>query len=239
MAEASQQMPPLQRFASNRLASGSALTKGGADNAVTILLADDHHVMRQGLRMLLEAQEGLRVIAEAGDGLETTQLAERLAPDVLIVDVMMPGLNGLEVTRHVCRCLPHTRVIILSMYSNEMYVLEALRHGAAGYVLKEASGTDLVRAVREVAAGRRYLSPPLSEPAIEAYLQKARNTPLNLYDTLTARERQVLQLVAEGRTNADIAAALFVSPRTVETHRLHLMRKLGLHTHRGYAGAMR
>ncbi len=204
---------------------------GGGDNlVVTIILADDHNVMRQGLRMLLEAQEDFCVLAEVGDGLEAAQLTERLTPDVLIVDVMMPGLNGLEVTRQVCRRSPHTRVIILSMYCNEAYVLEALRNGAAGYVLKEASATELVRAVREVAAGRRYISPPLSEHAIEAYLHKAREAPLDLYDTLTTREREVLQLAAEGRTNADIAAALFVNPRTVETHRTHLMRKLGLHT---------
>jgi two-component system, NarL family, response regulator NreC len=188
---------------------------------LTIILADDHHVMRQGLRLLLDAQEDFRVVAEVGDGLEAVQLAERLTPRVLIVDVMMPGLNGLEVTRQVCWRSPHTRVIILSMYSNEAYVLEAL---------KEASATDLVQAVREVAAGRRYLSPPLSEHGIEAYVQKAREAPLDLYETLTTRERQVLQLAAEGRTNADIAAALFVSPRTVETHRAHLMRKLGLRT---------
>ena len=198
--------------------------------AVTILLADDHHVVRQGLRMLLEAQGDFRVVAEVGDGLEAVKLTERFTPSVLIVDVMMPGLNGLEVTRQVGQRSPRTRVIILSMYSNEAYVLEALRNGAAGYVLKESTATDLVRAVHEVAAGRRYLSPPLSEHAIEAYLEKAQDTPLDLYETLTTREREVLQLAAEGRTNADIAAALFVSPRTIETHRAHLMRKLDLHT---------
>jgi DNA-binding NarL/FixJ family response regulator len=198
--------------------------------AVTIILADDHHVMRQGLRRLIEAQEDFRVVAEAGDGLAAVQLTERLTPDVLIVDVMMSGLNGLEVTRQVVQRAPRTRVIMLSMYSNEAYVLEALKNGAAGYVLKESTATDLVRAVHEVAAGRRYLSPPLSEHAIETYLEKAHDTPLDLYETLTTREREVLQLAAEGRTNADIAAALFVSPRTVETHRAHLMRKLDLRT---------
>ena len=197
--------------------------------AVTILLADDHHMMRQGLRMLLEAEEDFRVVAEAGDGREASRLAERFTPDVLIVDVMMPGLNGLEVTRQVVQRSPRTRVIMLSMYSNEAYVLEALRNGAAGYVLKEASATDLIQAVREVVAGRRYLSPPLSEHAIEAYVQKAQDE-FRPYEALTTREREVLQLAAEGRTNADIAAALFVSPRTVETHRAHLMHKLGLHS---------
>jgi two-component system, NarL family, response regulator NreC len=198
--------------------------------AVTILLADDHHVMRQGLRMLLEAQEDFRVVAEAGDGLEAVKLAERLKPHVLIVDLMMPGINGLEVARQVSHHSPQTRIIVLSMYGNEPYVLEALRNGAVGYVLKDADAAELLRAVHEVVAGRRYLSPPLSEHAIEAYLQKAQDAVLDLYETLTTREREVLQLAAEGRTNADIAAVLYVSPRTVETHRAHLMHKLGLHT---------
>ena len=198
--------------------------------AVTILLADDHHVMRQGLRMLLEAQEDFRVVAEAGDGLEAVKLVERLKPHVLIVDLMMPGINGLEVARQVSHHSPQTRIIVLSMYGNEPYVLEALRNGAVGYVLKDADAAELLRAVHEVAAGRRYLSPPLSEHAIEAYLQKAQDAVLDLYETLTTREREVLQLAAEGRTNADIAAVLYISPRTVETHRAHLMHKLDLHT---------
>jgi two-component system, NarL family, response regulator NreC len=198
--------------------------------AVTILLADDHHVMRQGLRMLLEAQEDFRVVAEAGDGLEAVKLVERLKPHVLIVDLMMPGINGLEVARQVSHHSPQTRIIVLSMYGNEPYVLEALRNGAVGYVLKDADAAELLRAVHEVVAGRRYLSPPLSEHAIEAYLQKAQDAVLDLYETLTTREREVLQLAAEGRTNADIAAVLYVSPRTVETHRAHLMHKLGLRT---------
>jgi two-component system, NarL family, response regulator NreC len=198
--------------------------------AVTIILADDHHMMRQGLRMLLEAEEDFRVVAEAGDGREAVRLAERLTPDILIVDVMMPSLNGLEVTRQVGQRSPRTRVIMLSMYSNEAYVLKALSNGAAGYVLKEATATDLIRAVREVVAGRRYLSPPLSEHAIAAYVEKAQDGLLDPYEALTTREREVLQLAAEGRTNADIAAALCISPRTVETHRAHLMHKLGLHS---------
>jgi two-component system, NarL family, response regulator NreC len=194
------------------------------------VLADDHHVMRQGLRMLLEAQEDFCVVAEAGDGLEAVKLVEHLKPCVLIVDLMMPGINGLEVARQVSHHSPQTHIIVLSMYGNEPYVLEALRNGAAGYVLKDANAAELLRAVHEVVVGRRYLSPPLSEHAIEAYLQKAEGAVLDLYETLTTREREVLQLAAEGRTNADIAAALYVSPRTVETHRAHLMHKLELHT---------
>jgi two-component system, NarL family, response regulator NreC len=182
--------------------------------SVTIVLADDHHVMRQGLRLVLEAQEHFHVVAEAGNGLDTITLVERFNPCVLIVDVMMPGLNGLEVTRQVRQRASRTRVIVLSMYSNEAYVLEALRHGASGYVLKDAPADDLVHAVYEVVAGRRY--------------HKAQDTVLNPYETLTTREREVLQLAAEGRTNGDIAAALYISPRTVETHRANVMRKLGL-----------
>jgi two-component system, NarL family, response regulator NreC len=206
------------------------LEEKGDTMAVTILLADDHHVMRQGLRLLLEAQGDFRIVAEAGDGLEAVKLAERLKPHVLIVDLIMPGINGLEVARQVSHHSPHTRIIMLSMYGNEAYVLEALRNGVVGYVLKDANATELLRAVHEVVAGRRYLSPPLSEHAMEAYLQKAQDGVLDLYETLTTREREVLQLAAEGRTNADIAAALGVSPRTVETHRAHLVRKLGLRT---------
>jgi two-component system, NarL family, response regulator NreC len=195
----------------------------------TLVLADDHPVVRQGLRALLEAEPGFQIVGEADDGVAAAQLVERLKPDVLLVDVMMPGLNGLEVTRQVRQRFPGTRVIVLSMHANEAYVLEALRHGAAGYVLKESSTAELVQAVRTVVAGRRHLSPPLSERAIEAYAQKAAPSPLDLYETLTTREREVLQMAAEGRRNSEIAARLAISPRTAETHRTHLMRKLGLH----------
>jgi DNA-binding NarL/FixJ family response regulator len=196
----------------------------------TIVLADDHHVVRQGLRSLLEAESDFSVVGEAGDGLEATQLVERLQPDVLVLDLMMPSLNGLEVTRQVSQRSPQTHVVILSMHPNEAYVLEALRAGAAAYVLKESTSAELVRAVREAVAGGRYLSPPLSERAIEVYMQKAESAALDPYETLTAREREVLHLVAEGHTNAEIADRLFISRRTVETHRANLMRKLGLRT---------
>lgn len=197
---------------------------------ISIVLADDHHVVRQGLRVLLEAEPDFNLIGEAGDGLETARLVERLEPDVLIIDLMMPGLNGLEVTRQVSQRSPQTRVVILSMHANEAYVLEALRNGAAGYVLKDSSAADLVKAVREVVAERRYLSPPLSERAIEAYLHKAQAAELDPYETLTTREREVLHLAAEGHSNAEIAARLSISPRTAETHRANMMRKLELRT---------
>lgn len=197
----------------------------------TVLLADDHAIVRHGLRALLEAEPELKLVGEAADGLSALRLVEQLRPDILIVDLMMPGLSGLEVTRQARRCSPQTRIIVLSMHANEAYVLEALRYGALGYVLKGSQVTDLVQATREVAAGRRYLSPPLSERAIEVYVQKAEATVLDGYEVLTTRERQVLHLAAEGRTNAEIAARLFISPRTAETHRANLMRKLGLQNH--------
>jgi two-component system response regulator NreC len=194
----------------------------------SIVLADDHHVVRQGLRALLQAESDFRIVGEAADGLTTLRMAEEVQPDVLVLDLMMPGLSGLEVTRQLTERSVATRVIILSMYANEAYVLEALRHGAVGYVLKRSTADELVRAVREVLAGRRYLSPPLSERAIQTYLDKAREAPPDAYEMLTARERQVLHLVAEGHTSAEIASRLSISPRTVEMHRANLMRKLEL-----------
>lgn len=197
----------------------------------TIMLADDHPVVRQGLRAVLEAEPDFEVIAEAGDGLEATRLVERLKPDVLVVDIMMPGLNGLEVTRELRQRSPETRVVVLSMYADEAYVLEALRNGAAGYALKASVSTELVHAVREAAAGRRYLCTPLSQSAIDAYIEKAGSGTRDLYELLTTREREVLQLAVEGCSNPDIAARLGISPRTAETHRLNLLRKLNLETH--------
>ncbi|MEK7678089.1 MAG: response regulator transcription factor [Verrucomicrobiota bacterium] len=195
---------------------------------ITIMLADDHAIVRQGLRFLLEAESDFSIVGEAGDGLETLRLLEKLQPAVLVVDVMMPALNGLEVARQVSRRFPQTRVVVLSMHANEAYVLEALRNGALGYVLKCSTAADLVKAIREAIAGRRYLSPPLSDQQIESYIQKARNTQLDRFETLTTREREVLQMVAEGCTSAAIAHRLGISPRTVEVHRGNLMRKLGL-----------
>ncbi|MEP7339176.1 MAG: response regulator transcription factor [Acidobacteriota bacterium] len=193
-----------------------------------ILLADDHNIVRQGLRALLQSEPHFRLVGEASDGIEAVRLAERLKPDVLITDVMMPGLNGLEVTRQVTKSLPLTRVIILSMYTTDAYVFEAFRNGALGYVLKDSQAADLIQAVREVIAGRRYLSPPLSERALELYMHKVESVPDDPYEMLTLREREVLQMVAEGRTSAEIATRLFISPRTAEGHRANLMRKLGL-----------
>ncbi|MBI2951943.1 response regulator transcription factor [bacterium] len=196
----------------------------------TIVLADDHPVVRQGLRDLLEVEPDFRVVGETGDGLEAVRLAEGLRPHVLMLDLMMPGLNGLEVTRQVRGRCPQTQVLILSVHDSEAYVLEALKNGASGYVLKRADAEDLVRAVREVAAGRRYLSPPLSGRVAEVCAQKAGGVAQDAYEMLSAREREVLHLAAEGRSNPEIAARLFISVRTVETYRAHLMQKLGLRT---------
>ena len=193
------------------------------------VVADDHYIVRQGLRTLLEAQADFQVVGEAADGLEVIQVIERLQPDMLVLDLMMPGLNGLDVLRRVDAVSPETRVVIFSMHANERYVLEALKHGASGYVLKEASADELVRAVREIAAGRHYLSPPLSERAIHAYIESTKDHP-EPYATLTQREREVLHLVVEGCTNTEIGERLFISVRTVEKHRTNLMRKLGLRT---------
>ena len=195
-----------------------------------ILLADDHNIVRQGLRALLQSEPHFRLVGEAADGIEAVRLAERLKPDVLITDIMMPGLNGLEVARQVSRSLPNTRIIILSMYTNDAYVIEAFKNGALGYVLKDSEASDLIQAVKEVISGNRYLSPPLSERALELYMQKLESAPTEPYELLTTREREVLQLVAEGKTSAEIANRLFISPRTAEGHRANLMRKLGLQT---------
>jgi DNA-binding NarL/FixJ family response regulator len=190
---------------------------------VSIFLADDHHVVRQGLRSLLEAQPDFVVVGEAADGLETVQQVERLKPNVLVLDLMMPGLYGLEVARQVQGI---TRVVILSMHASEAYVLEALQNGAYGYVLKDSTAADLVQAVRSAYEGRRFLSQPFSELAIAAYVQRSQSTPLDPYNTLTTREREVLQLMAEGHTNNEISSRLSISPRTVEVHRANAQAHL-------------
>jgi len=168
------------------------------------------------------------VIGEAGDGLEAAHLVESLEPDVFVVDVMMGGMNGLEVTKHVRKRSPKTRVVVLSMHADEGYVLEALRSGAKGYVLKDSLAEDLIHAIREAMAGRRYLSAPLSDRVIEGYVHKSEATSLEPFERLTVREQEVLHLLAQGATNAEIASKLCISRRTVEVHRANMMRKLGL-----------
>jgi two-component system, NarL family, response regulator NreC len=198
---------------------------------INVIVADDHHIVRKGIQAILSPENDIKVLGEASDGLETIKLAEKLQPDILILDLMMGGVNGLEVTRQLSKRCPKTGIIILSMHSNEAYVLEALRSGAKAYILKENSTDDLVHAIREVAAGRRYLSSPLSERAIEAYTHKTNANPQDPYEQLTTREREVLQMAARGLSNSEIAERLFISPRTIETHRANLMHKLGIRSH--------
>jgi DNA-binding NarL/FixJ family response regulator len=195
--------------------------------SISIVLADDHPVVRLGMRTLMESEADFTIVGEAGDGLETVRLVERLRPNVLVLDLMMPGLSGLEVLRIIGERAPQTRAVVLSMHSNNAFIAEALKNGATGYVLKGSPEDDLVHAVREAAAGRRFLSPPVTEIALDAYIEQARAGPFDPHETLSAREREVLQLAAEGKTSAEIAVRLHIS-RTVENHRAHLMRKLGL-----------
>ena len=198
-------------------------------SATTVLLADDHPVVRQGLRALLQAEPDLHVVGDVDDGLEAVRSVERLRPHVLVVDVLMPGLNGLEVAREVAR-RRDTRVVILSMHDDPSYVERALRYGATSYVLKDSTATELVQAVRETATGRRYLSPALMPPAEGADARRRDGAADEPYDLLTSREREVFQLTAEGHTAAAIGERLFIGRRTVETHRMNLMQKLALRT---------
>jgi DNA-binding NarL/FixJ family response regulator len=197
-------------------------------STTTIVLADDHHVVRQGLRALFASQRDFAVTGEVADGREVAGVVERVKPHVLVLDLMMPGLNGLEVIRQVRRRAPDTRIVVLSMHANEAYVVEALRSGASAYVVKSAHAAEVVKAAREVMAGRCYLSPPLSEGAIEEYAAKTRGGALDIYETLTPREREVLHLAAEGYGNPEIATRLAIGVRTAESHRANLMHKLGL-----------
>ena len=195
---------------------------------LSIVLADDHPLVRRGMRSLLESEPGFAIVGEAGDGLETVRIVERLQPDVLVLDIAMPGLNGLEALRIVRQRAPGTRVVVLSMHGSTAFVAAALGSGASAYVLKGGEEENLVRAVRAAAEGKRFLGPPLTERAIDAYIELAKTTELDPHETLTAREREVLQLTAEGKTSSEAAGRLHISPRTVETHRASIMRILGL-----------
>ncbi len=193
---------------------------------IRILLADDHALVRQGFRMILEAQPDMEIVGQAGNGREAVELAEKLRPDVVIMDVAMPELNGIEATRRLGASLPRTRVLALSMHKDSMYVREILRAGARGYLLKDSGDADLVAAVRAVAKGEGYLSPGVSDAVLADY-RKHVTDPLDL---LTSREREVLQMIAEGKTNKEIATALNLSVYTVEAHRGRIMEKLNLHS---------
>ena len=195
----------------------------------TIVLAEDHNLVREGLKHLLRQEKTLQLVGEAADGIKALELVETLQPDLLLLDLMIPRMHGLEVIRRV-RKDRDTKVIVVSMHSDEPYVVEAIRNGASGYVLKDSTSAELLHAIRAVAAGNRYLSPALSDLTINAYLKKLDGIVSDIYSTLSARERVVLQLAAEGHNTATIAKELFISPRTVESHRSNLMKKLSLHS---------
>lgn len=195
---------------------------------VRIVLADDHPIVRQGMRHLLETQKDLEIIGEAEDGLQTVRLVDELKPDILIVDMMMPGLNGLEALRQVKKLAPKTHVIILSMQSADSYVLEAVKGGASGYILKETGPSELIQAIHKVIAGETFLSPKLSERLSAGFVESGDDTLRDPYELLTTREREILQMAAEGMSSTEMGEKLVISPRTVETHRSRLMRKLGL-----------
>lgn len=196
----------------------------------SIVLADDHSVMRDGLTALLASQPDFQVLGEAADGLAVVPLVARLRPNVLVLDLMLPGLNGLEVARAVRHECPATRVLILSMHATESYVVDALRNGAQAYVTKDCPGKEVIAAIRAVTAGRTYLCAPFAGRENEL-LTRIATTDTEPYEKLSARERQIFQLAAEGYTSPQIAQRLFISPRTVETHRHNIMRKLDLRSH--------
>ncbi|HYR63181.1 MAG TPA: response regulator transcription factor [Actinomycetota bacterium] len=198
--------------------------------SLSVLLAEDHPVVREGLRAMLEAEGDLQVVGQTGNSSDVGGMVEELHPDVLVLDLIMPGIGGLNALRELGRRRLATRVVVLSMYANEAYVLEALQNGAGAYVLKQSEAAELVRGIREVAKGRRYLSPPLSQRAVEAYAKRAKGTASTEAAELTAREKEVLTLVGQGFTSAQIAERLFISVRTVESHRSNLTKKLGLHS---------
>jgi two-component system response regulator NreC len=197
---------------------------------ITVLLAEDHAVVRQGLRRVLEAEVDLSVVGEADDGLKVADAACALKPNVVLLDLGLPGLHGLEVIRQVSRRAPGVSVLVLSMHAHEEYVLGALTNGAAGYLVKGSDSTEVVAAIRRVAGGGRYVSADVSNHLVTAFVERGESPAADVYDTLTDREREVLHLMAEGHPNTDVGARLFISPRTVETHRANVMRKLGLRT---------
>ena len=200
-------------------------------NDIRILLADDHTVIRKGLRMLLENQPGFHVVAEAANGRETIAAAERSEPHVIVLDVAMPQLNGIEAARQICARTPDVAIVILSMHSDESYVLRALKAGARAYILKDSAEADLINAVRAVSQGKAFFSPAVSRLLVEDYMRRLQEREVDdSYELLTTREREILQLLAEGKSNKDVANLLNLSLYTVETHRGNILEKLNLHS---------
>jgi two-component system, NarL family, response regulator NreC len=198
---------------------------------VRILLADDHTVMRAGLRALLERQPNLEVVGEAEDGRQSVQLASSHVPDVVVMDIAMPNLNGVEATRRMVSKQPTISVVILSMYSDESYVMRALEAGARAYLLKDSAVTDLIRAIEAVSQGKSFFSPKISRILAEEYIRALRQKGVaDSYELLTPREREILQLLAEGKTNKEVATSLNISVYTAETHRGNILQKLNLHS---------
>jgi DNA-binding NarL/FixJ family response regulator len=196
-----------------------------------ILVADDHTLVRQGLRKILESQPGWVVVGEAGDGRDAVQQTMDLQPDVVIMDIAMPRLNGVEAVQQIERRNPNARVLVLSMYSDEAYVTRAVRAGAAGYLLKDSADVDLIQAVSAVSEGKSFFSPAVARVLLDEYVrQLAERGIADRFDTLSEREREVFQLIAEGHSNKEVATILHISPTTVETHRAHIMEKLDLHS---------
>ena len=195
-------------------------------HVIKVLLADDHAVVRDGLRALLEAQPGIDVVGDVTNGREAVREAQRLQPDVAIMDIAMPDLNGIEATLQMQDACPSTQILILSMHSTTEHIFRALRAGARGYLLKDSAGVEVVEAVRVVHAGRRYLSQKIAATVIDDYIaERHRTSPL---DSLSRRERQILQLIVEGKTSAEVGAMLFLSPKTIDTYRSRMMHKLGI-----------
>jgi two-component system response regulator NreC len=197
---------------------------------IRILVADDHDIVRKGLRFVLERQEDMEIVGEAGDGRQAVQMAEELNPSIVLMDIAMPQLNGIDAAAQILRRNPDIRVIILSMYADEEFLVRALTAGIKGYLVKDSVEADLVRAVRAVASGRSFFSPVIAQALAEDYVRQLQNKGVqDSYELLTDREREILQLLAEGKSNKEVATILNVSPYTVETHRTHLMQKLNLH----------
>jgi DNA-binding NarL/FixJ family response regulator len=198
--------------------------------AIRVLLVDDHTILREGVCSLLAGEADMRVVGEACDGIEAIEQVERCAPDVVVMDMVMPRMNGLEATTQISKRHPNVRILILSMYDDDEYVQQIFQAGASGYVLKRVAADDLVRAIREVHSGSSFLYPPIAAKLIEDYVRRVRGTEVKeAGDPLTAREREVLRLIAEGNTNQQIADELTVSKKTIESHRANVMRKLDLH----------
>ena len=196
---------------------------------IRILLADDHTIVRHGLRRMLEERPDWQVVAEACDGREAIKLAEQHRPDIAIIDVAMPMLNGIETTRQMVKRVPGLRVLVLSMHADEVYVTQILKAGAAGYLLKQSADVDLFHAVAAVAQGQSFFSPAVAKLMVDEYV-RPRPEGVDRYETLSEREREIFQLIAEGQTNKEIAGMLGISPTTVETHRAKIFQKLDLHS---------